>query len=752
MEFIEYGDLNCYLNEHVRMPEYLTKEVTTQILRGIEYIHAMGISHRDLKPDNILIASDDPIVVKISDFGLAKMVSNEETFLKTFCGTMLYLAPEVFPGYAGALADGNLKRKRHPHDDDGRPTPKSKRRPYSQAVDMWSLGCVVFALLCGSPPFEGQNKDEMCQLVTKVPFDQQRLCKYVGQDNDHCVDFIGKLLQIYPERRMMEVEALRHPWLMTDTSSSSQGASELPDGISSSINLDEDELTTKNSCNIQPVARGDDNVNDDNNGSKSKESDDNMTTPKAKVDVVIDKDLNGSLAQLNVNQIFDVETSDNHDSSGTGDDGFESLVNSREEFTQGSTGLSVIDRARAHAKNPHASCQESLGVFPESGLDDKSGSDSVLVDKRCQANGVGKEPVCPLTGAESGIDNLNFKTITPSPPPAPSPSPPPPCSDVGVSKAPSTPPREGRQNPTESFDLVSFTSAAANFNFSPESLKHCSPTDTPVRVDPSRKLIARAIPTIAILRVPADDDLPSTQPVCSQPSAVTVSSNFRFPPTPWGKLAPLAGSILAEPVTLRGQIVSFGRATNCTIRPTDIRISKHHFALQIHHPDRNLQNDPTVSRLGEWYPEPNMVVSYQVLGRCGVYINGQRVESGSVGRIWDGDEILLFKDVNVTDDTVQFMGFRAELVIGDVKRDPSQSRTGPSIYVPFSSDRSRGVLMGSSNGGASTGNSMGTTGFHVPSGINSSRLLQPGFGRTRADMSSAGAGAGASTTTASMRV
>ena len=97
MEYINGGDLNDHIGKHGKMEEHLVQEVTRQVLKGIMYIHQKGISHRDIKPDNILLASLDPIQVKISDFGLAKMVQDEQTFLKTFCGTMLYLAPEVFP-------------------------------------------------------------------------------------------------------------------------------------------------------------------------------------------------------------------------------------------------------------------------------------------------------------------------------------------------------------------------------------------------------------------------------------------------------------------------------------------------------------------------------------------------------------------------------------------------------------------------------------------------------------------------------
>lgn len=96
MEFVPHGDLSAWICSKSAMPEYLGVKVASQIIGALDYLHSLGITHRDLKPDNILVAGD---VFKLSDFGLSKMITNEETFLKTFCGTLLYLAPEVYPGY-----------------------------------------------------------------------------------------------------------------------------------------------------------------------------------------------------------------------------------------------------------------------------------------------------------------------------------------------------------------------------------------------------------------------------------------------------------------------------------------------------------------------------------------------------------------------------------------------------------------------------------------------------------------------------
>lgn len=99
MEYVPYGDLMTYINTGQVMPEYLCKQVARQICQALDYLHRQNVTHRDIKPDNILVASNEPFVVKLSDFGLSKVVTGDDTFLKTFCGTLLYCAPEVYPGY-----------------------------------------------------------------------------------------------------------------------------------------------------------------------------------------------------------------------------------------------------------------------------------------------------------------------------------------------------------------------------------------------------------------------------------------------------------------------------------------------------------------------------------------------------------------------------------------------------------------------------------------------------------------------------
>ena len=76
------------------------KSVSRQLLHALNYIHHNGIVHRDIKPENILVSSKEPFTVKLSDFGLSKMVDKEDkAAMLTFCGTLLYCAPEIYPDF-----------------------------------------------------------------------------------------------------------------------------------------------------------------------------------------------------------------------------------------------------------------------------------------------------------------------------------------------------------------------------------------------------------------------------------------------------------------------------------------------------------------------------------------------------------------------------------------------------------------------------------------------------------------------------
>ncbi|KAL4892559.1 kinase-like domain-containing protein [Aspergillus ambiguus] len=206
MEYVPGGELSTYLQSTGKIPEDMLRTVARQILHALHYLHKRRITHRDIKPDNILIASLDPLKVKLSDFGLSKVVQ-EETFLKTFCGTLLYCAPEVYPDYEN-YRRGEVRKRRRLGD------PPPKKSPYDQSVDMWSLGAVLYHILAGVPAYTGRGDDRGAQMLrnimtTDADYD---ILRREGI-SEAGVDFVARLLNRDPHSRPTERDCFQHPWI-----------------------------------------------------------------------------------------------------------------------------------------------------------------------------------------------------------------------------------------------------------------------------------------------------------------------------------------------------------------------------------------------------------------------------------------------------------------------------------------------------------------------------------------------------------
>ena len=127
------------------------------ILSAVEYCHKNAVIHRDLKPENLLL--DEQKNIKIIDFGFGNTFKSEH-LLDTFCGSPFYAAPEMILG----------KRYEGPE------------------VDMWSLGVILFALLCGHLPFDDENmKEALPQNCDRIVF-VSRLCSTAGQAPNQSAD------------------------------------------------------------------------------------------------------------------------------------------------------------------------------------------------------------------------------------------------------------------------------------------------------------------------------------------------------------------------------------------------------------------------------------------------------------------------------------------------------------------------------------------------------------------------------------
>uniref|UniRef100_A0A182W6J7 Protein kinase domain-containing protein n=1 Tax=Anopheles minimus TaxID=112268 RepID=A0A182W6J7_9DIPT len=127
LEYMQGGDLLHRIIDNSYLPEHIVKFFFYQLCHAIDYLHDRGIIHRDLKPDNILLKdSNFYTLLKVSDFGSSKFLDNN-TFMRTVCGTPEYIAPEV-------LEQGGSNR-------------------YTNKIDIWSLGVILYTMLSGLLPF-----------------------------------------------------------------------------------------------------------------------------------------------------------------------------------------------------------------------------------------------------------------------------------------------------------------------------------------------------------------------------------------------------------------------------------------------------------------------------------------------------------------------------------------------------------------------------------------------------------------------
>uniref|UniRef100_A0A8C1NUF6 non-specific serine/threonine protein kinase n=1 Tax=Cyprinus carpio TaxID=7962 RepID=A0A8C1NUF6_CYPCA len=176
MEYASGGEVFDYLVAHGRMKEKEARAKFRQIVSAVQYCHQKCIVHRDLKAENLLLDAD--MNIKIADFGF----SNEFTLgskLDTFCGSPPYAAPELFQG------------KKY----DG------------PEVDVWSLGVILYTLVSGSLPFDGQNLKELRERVLRGKY---RIPFYMSTD---CENLLKKLLILNPTKRGSLEQIMKDRWM-----------------------------------------------------------------------------------------------------------------------------------------------------------------------------------------------------------------------------------------------------------------------------------------------------------------------------------------------------------------------------------------------------------------------------------------------------------------------------------------------------------------------------------------------------------
>ncbi|XP_019509174.1 PREDICTED: serine/threonine-protein kinase SIK2 isoform X2 [Hipposideros armiger] len=178
-EYAKNGEIFDYLANHGRLNESEARRKFWQILSAVDYCHGRKIVHRDLKAENLLL--DNNMNIKIADFGFGNFFKNGE-LLATWCGSPPYAAPEVFEGqqYEGPQ------------------------------LDIWSMGVVLYVLVCGALPFDGPTLPILRQRVLEGRF---RIPYFMSEDCEH---LIRRMLVLDPSKRLTIAQIKEHKWMLVE--------------------------------------------------------------------------------------------------------------------------------------------------------------------------------------------------------------------------------------------------------------------------------------------------------------------------------------------------------------------------------------------------------------------------------------------------------------------------------------------------------------------------------------------------------
>ena len=181
MQMCTGGELFDRIVKLEKFTEKDAAEIMQKILSAVQHLHEHKICHRDLKPENFLFKNENENAeIKIIDFGLSKKFSKHEQDMTTIVGTPFYVAPEVLSG------------------------------KYDKEWDVWSWGVILFVLLCGYPPFDGEsNKDIFRAIIkSKLEFDEE---EWTGI-SEEAKDLISQMLEKDATKRIKISSALTHDW------------------------------------------------------------------------------------------------------------------------------------------------------------------------------------------------------------------------------------------------------------------------------------------------------------------------------------------------------------------------------------------------------------------------------------------------------------------------------------------------------------------------------------------------------------
>lgn len=182
MEYAPGGEVLQHLMDKTFYPEDEGRLIVKRLASAVAYLHQQDIVHRDIKLENLLIEDEDDLVIKLSDFGLSITLGRDDNFMSQTCGTPMYMAPEVI-------------------DEKG----------YSKQCDVWSIGVIMYFVLCGHPPFYAASEQDLYAMIreAKPTFSEEPW-------NDlppTAKSLVASMLKPDPASRISAKEILDHAWI-----------------------------------------------------------------------------------------------------------------------------------------------------------------------------------------------------------------------------------------------------------------------------------------------------------------------------------------------------------------------------------------------------------------------------------------------------------------------------------------------------------------------------------------------------------
>ena len=182
LEYLEGGDLRKYINEKGRLEEQECQELFKQLFEAINFCHRNKVIHRDLKLENLMFLNEEKKDLRVVDFGIAgsdSKINNEQTN----AGSIRYLTPEVI----------------------------TYRYPAHPGIDIWAMGVILFWMLSGRPPFDGNTRQEVQDKILKADFNFDKAMR--KSTSKSVRNLISSMLTINIKARIDMKQIYDHPWM-----------------------------------------------------------------------------------------------------------------------------------------------------------------------------------------------------------------------------------------------------------------------------------------------------------------------------------------------------------------------------------------------------------------------------------------------------------------------------------------------------------------------------------------------------------